>query len=138
MIDSLLAPGKVATAGMRAQSERLLLISENIANAQSVGKTPGADPYSRKTVSFKSEVDNISGATMVQVAEYGTDRAPFRLELDPGNPAADKDGFVKMPNVNLMVEMADMREANRVYQANLQVFRQARELVSMTIDLMRT
>ena len=138
MIDSLLAPGKIATSGMRAQSERLLVISENIANSQSTGKTPGANPYSRKTVSFKSEIDGVSGTTMVKVAEYGIDRTPFRLELDPGNPAADKNGFVKMPNVNLMVEMADMREANRVYQANLQVYRQARELVSMTIDLMRT
>jgi len=138
MIDTLRAPGMIATAGMSAQSERLLAISQNIANVQSVGKTPGADPYSRKTVSFKSEVDNLSGLTMVKVAEYGTDRSPFRVELDPGSPAADQNGYVKMPNVNLLVEMADMREANRVYQANLQVFRQARELVSMTIDLMRT
>jgi len=138
MIDPLKAPGKIATAGMSAQSARLLVISENIANAQSVGATSGADPYSRKTISFKSEVDRLSGATMVKVAQYGIDRSPFKVEQDPGNPAADKDGNVKLPNVNLMVEMADMREANRVYQANLQVFRQTRELVSMTIDLMRT
>jgi len=138
MIDSLLAPGKIATAGMTAQSKRLLIISENIANSQSVGATPGADPYTRKTISFKSEIDRATGTALVKVADYGIDRSPFRIEQDPGNPAADKNGYVKMPNVNLMIEMADMREANRAYQANLQVYRQARELVSMTIDLMRT
>lgn len=138
MIDTLLAPAKIASAGMSAQSERLLIISENIANVNSVGTTPGANPYSRKTISFKSEVDRLSGATLVKVAQYGIDRSPFRVEHDPGNAAADKNGYVKLPNVNMLLEMADMREANRVYQANLQVYRQTRELVSMTIDLMRT
>ena len=137
-MDSLLAPGKIAASGMHAQSERLLIISQNIANANSTGSTPGADPYSRKTISFASEVDRASGATMVSVAGYGVDHSPFRVDLDPGNPAADKDGFVKLPNVNMLMEMADMRQANRVYQANLQVYKQARELVTMTLDLMRS
>jgi len=137
MVDLLLAPAKIAASGMSAQSERMLVISENIANARSVGTVPGANPYMRKTISFKSEVDRASGVTMVQVAEYGLDKSAFGIERDPGSPAADKNGFVKMPNVNTLTEMADMREANRVYQANLQVFRQARELVSMTIDLLR-
>ncbi len=137
MLDTLLAPGKIAAAGMSAQSERLTVISQNIANAQSAGTTPGGDPYRRKTISFKSEIDRVSGATLVKVAEYGLDQSPFKVERDPGNPAADKNGYVKMPNVNLLTEMADMREANRIYQANLQIFRRSRELVSMTIDLLR-
>ncbi len=137
MLDTLLAPGKIAAAGMSAQSERLSIISQNIANAQSTGTTPGGEPYRRKTISFKSEIDRVSGATLVKVAEYGLDQSPFEVEWGPQNPAADKNGYVKMPNVNLLTEMADMREANRIYQANLQVFRRSRELVSMTIDLLR-
>lgn len=138
MVDALLAPGKIAAAGMAAQSERLLIISENVANVRSAGTSPGANPYTRKTISFRNEIDQASGLSTVRVAEYGLDRSAFKVERDPGSPAADKNGYVKMPNVNLLTEMADMREANRVYQANLQVFRQARELVSMTIDLLRT
>lgn len=138
MFDPLLAPGKISASGMNAQSERLLVISENIANANTTGKSPGADPYVRKTISFASEIDRVSGARLVKVSGVSVDRSPFVIDRDPGNPAADKDGVVKRPNVNILVEMADMREANRVYQANLQVFRQARELVSMTLDLMRT
>lgn len=137
MVDALLAPGKIAAAGMAAQSERLLVISENMANVKSVGASPGANPYTRKTISFRSEVDRASGAMMVKVAGYGLDNSAYGIERDPGSPAADKNGNVKLPNVNLLTEMADMREANRVYQANLQVFSQARELVSMTIDLLR-
>ena len=137
MVDTLLAPGKIAAAGMTAQSERMLIISENMANARSVGSAPGADPYTRKTISFASEIDRASGVSTVRVAQYGLDKTPFGVERDPGSPAANENGYVKMPNVNILTEMADMREANRVYQANLQVFRQTRELLSMTIDLLR-
>ena len=137
MFDPLLAPARIAASGLTAQSERLLVISQNIANANSTGAAPGADPYARKTISFRSEIDRLSGTTMVTVSRQGTDHSPFRVEYDPANPAAGKDGYVKLPNVNVLIEMADMRESNRIYQANLQVFRQARELVSMTIDMMR-
>ncbi len=137
-MDPLLAPAKIAASGMSAQSQRLLVIAENIANANSTGSTPGSNPYTRKTISFSSEVDRLSGIDLVKVARYGRDNSPFKVELDPGNPAADSKGYVKFPNVNPLLEMADMRQANRVYQANLQVYRQARELVSMTLDLMRS
>lgn len=137
-MDPLLAPAKIAAFGMNAQVRRLAVISENIANANSTGTTPGADPYRRKTISFTSAIDRASGATIVEVAGYGSDSSPFRVEQDPGNPAADKNGYVKLPNVNPLLEMADMRQANRTYQANLQVYRQARKLVSMTLDLMRS
>jgi flagellar basal-body rod protein FlgC len=108
-----------------------------LANAQSTGLTPGANPYSRKTVTFAAEMDRALGVDLVAVKSIGVDRAPFRIEQDPGNPAADAKGFVKLPNVNIIMEMADMREANRSYEANLQIVRQTRELSSMTIDLLR-
>ena len=138
MYDPLLAPAKVAASGLTAQSERMLVVSQNIANANSAGSSPGAKPYTRKTISFRSEIDRLSGANLVSVASYGKDSAPYRVEYDPGHPAADANGYVKLPNVNILVEIADLRDANRMYQANLQVIRQARELVSLTLDLMRT
>lgn len=113
------------------------VVSENLANAQSTGTTPGADPYRRKTITFENELDRVSGVTLVKLGDIGADRSAFRVELDPGHPAADASGYVKLPNVNMLIEMADMREASRSYEANLQVVRQAREMVSMTIDLLR-
>lgn len=137
MIDPLQASSRLAGAGLEAQSTRLRVISENIANAQSTGKTAGSDPYARKTITFRSELDRALGAASVEVKEIGVDQAPFKVEYDPGNPAADDRGFVKMPNVNMLVEMADMREANRSYEANLQMMKQARSMISSLIDLLR-
>ena len=113
------------------------MVSENLANAQSIGKTPGADPYRRKTVVFASEFDRLLGAATVEVKQIGTDQSPFRVEHDPSNPVADKDGNVKMPNVNMLVEMADMREASRSYEANLQMVKEARSMASQILDLLR-
>jgi flagellar basal-body rod protein FlgC len=101
------------------------------------GRTPGSDPYSRKTITFRSELDRTLGAASISVKDVGQDEAPFPVEFDPGNPAADENGMVKKPNVNMLIEMADMREANRSYQANLQMMKQARAMISATIDLMR-
>ena len=137
MIDPLQVSLKIAASGLEVQSKRLRVVSENLANAQSTGRTPGADPYTRKTISFETEVDRITGANFVRIDSIERDRAPYRIEHDPGHPAADENGFVKLPNVNILVEMADMREANRSYEANLQVIKQAREMISMTIDLLR-
>lgn len=137
MIDPLQASSRLAGAGLEAQSMRLRIVSENIANAQSTGKTAGADPYARKTITFRSELDRAIGSASVKVKEIGTDRAPFQVTYDPGNPAADENGFVKMPNVNMLVEMADMREANRSYEANLQMMKQTRSMISSLIDLLR-
>jgi len=136
-MDPLTASLKVAGSGLNVQSERLRIVSENLANAQSTGQTPGSDPYRRKTISFAAEIDRTTGASMVEVADVGRDDTAFPIEYQPGNEAANDAGYVKMPNVNVLVEMADMREANRSYQANLQVIKQARDLISMTIDLMR-
>lgn len=138
MIDPLQVSLKIAASGLEVQSKRVRVVSENLANAQSTGRTPGADPYTRKTISFETEVDRVTGANLVRIDGIERDRAPYRTEHDPGHPAADANGFVKLPNVNVLVEMADMREANRSYEANLQVIRQAREMISMTIDLLRS
>ena len=137
MIDPLQAAMTIAGSGLSANSARMRIASENIANARSTGSTPGADPYQRKTVTFSSALDEASQAEVVKVSSVGTDKAPFTTELDPGNPAADEKGFVKLPNVNLILEMADMREANRAYEANLQVVKQSKDLITMTIDLLK-
>jgi flagellar basal-body rod protein FlgC len=138
MADPLQVTLKVAASGLHAQSRRLTIVSENLANAEATGTTPGSDPYTRKTISFDSEFDSVMSANLVKVDSVDLDRAPFRVEHNPGHPAADANGYVKLPNVNMLVEMADMREANRSYLANLQVIKQAREMISMTIDLLRS
>lgn len=137
MSDPLQASLKIAASGLTAQSTRLRVIAENLANMQSTGMTPGADPYRRKTVSFANVLDRTEEAALVKVSDIGVDRSPFILDYQPGHPAADEKGFVKMPNVNMATEMADMREANRTYEANLQIIKRTRELLSMTIDLLR-
>lgn len=137
MIDPIDAAIEVATSGLEAHSTRMRVISENLANAESTASVPGGNPYARKLVTFEDEMDQASGVDLVKVRAVGVDKAPFRVEYDPGNPAADASGFVKLPNVNLITEMADMREANRSYSANIQVVKQARELYTMTVDLMR-
>ena len=137
MMDALQAALRVAGSGLAAQSARLRIVSENMANMQSTGSTPGSDPYQRKTITFSNELEKVSGLDLVQVKDIGVDETPFSIEHDPGNPAADGEGNVKMPNVNIIAEMTDMREANRSYEADLQVIKQSRDLISMTIDLLK-
>jgi flagellar basal-body rod protein FlgC len=137
MIDPLQASIKIAGAGLEAQSTRLRIISENVANSQSTANTPGGDPYARKTVSFDNVMDRTAGLSLVRVKNIGLDDTPFTVEQDPGNPAADEKGFVKTPNVNILVELADMREANRTYEANLQVAKQSSDLMSQTVALLK-
>ena len=138
MIDPLKISSKIAASGLEAQSMRMRIVSENLANAQSTGNMPGSDPYGRKVITFDSEVDRDTGVNFVKIDAIEADQEPFRLEHNPGHPAADANGYVKMPNVNMLTEMADMREAGRAYDANLQSIKQAREMISMTIDLLRS
>ena len=138
MVDPIRAAVKVAASGLEAQSKRMLIVSENLANATSTGNTPGALPYARKTISFQATMDDLVGAKLVQIDRVDTDRKPFRVEHDPSHPAADANGNVMLPNVDMLVELADMRETNRSYEANLQVVKQARSMMSMTIDLLRS
>ena len=137
MPDPLQTALHIAASGLQAQSMRLRVVSENIANAQSTGPTPGANPYARQTVSFESEMDRTLGANLVEVKSIGVDSTPFKLERDPGNPAADENGMVKMPNVDVLVELADMREANRSYEANLQVAKQSADMLNTAVSLMK-
>ena len=137
-MDPLKVTLRIASSGLEAQSLRMRVVAENMANAESTGNSPGADPYQRKVISFAEALDEASGARLVKIEQISSDVAPFRVEHDPSHPAADENGFVKLPNVNTLIELADMREANRSYTANLQVIRQAREMITMTIDMLRT
>ncbi len=136
-MDPLIAASRVAQSGMFAQSERLRVVAENMANANSTARVPGGDPYARKTVTFRSEFNDLIGQDVVQLSSIDRDRAPFRIEREPGHPAADEQGFVKYPNVEPLVELADMREANRSYLANLQMVKSAREAVSLLLDVLK-
>ncbi len=127
----------VSAAGMKVQGERLRVVAENLANADSVAEAAGGDPYRRKTITFRNEMDRALGLETVQVDKIGTDRSDFRMKYDPGNPAADAKGYVKLPNVNSLIEMTDMREAQRSYEANLRAIEVARNMLQRTIDLLR-
>jgi flagellar basal-body rod protein FlgC len=127
----------ISAAGMRAQGQRLRVVAENLANADSVSEIPGGDPYRRKTISFKNALDRELGLETVQVSKVGVDPSDFRMKYDPGNPAADQKGYVKLPNVNSLIEMTDMREAQRSYEANLRAIEVARTMLQRTIDLIR-
>ncbi len=137
MTDPLETSLRIASSGLRAQSARIRVVSENIANVDSAGSTPGADPYQRKTITFDSEFDRVANTKLLQVKQFGADKSPFRIEHIPGHPAADEQGNVKLPNVDMLIELADMKDANRSYQANLQSFKQSRELFAMTLDLLK-
>jgi flagellar basal-body rod protein FlgC len=127
----------ISAAGMRAQGQRLRVVAENLANADSVAEVAGGDPYRRKTISFKNQLDRELGMETVQVSKVGEDPSDFRMKYDPGNPAADTKGYVKLPNVNSLIEMSDMREAQRSYEANLKAIEVARSMLQRTIDLIR-
>jgi flagellar basal-body rod protein FlgC len=132
-IDSALA---AAASGLRAQTVRMRIAAENIANADSTGQTAGADPFRRRIPILKTKEleDGVKGVSVVGATE---DKSEFKLEYNPGHPAADKNGYVKMPNVNSLVEMMDMREASRAYEANLNMIEAARAMASRALDLLR-
>ena len=127
----------VAAAGMRTQSSRMRIIAENIANANSTSTDSKGDPYRRKIATVKSEFDRQLGATMVGAGKTVEDQSEFRLQYDPGNPAADKQGYVKLPNVNSLVEIMDMRAAQRSYEADLTVMDVSKTMLARTVDLLR-
>ena len=128
---------RISAAGMTAQTTRLRVIAENLANQDTTGSTPGADPYRRKTVSFENRVDATLGLSTVRVKQIGRDKSDLQLRYDPSNPAANGDGYVKLPNVNSIIEVMDMREAERSYSANLSVLQATRGMLNRTIDLLK-
>ena len=137
MNDPLRAVSATASSALRAQGERMRTVSENVANAFSTGSTPAEDPYRRKVVSFGVGVDPETQAAIVNVSDIKEDQAAFRTKYEPSHPAADENGFVKYPNVNPLIEMSNMREASRSYEANLTILNGAREMRSALIDLLK-
>jgi flagellar basal-body rod protein FlgC len=127
----------IAASGLRAQAGRMRIISENIANADSTPSTPGTDPYRRKIPTFKTEFDRALETQVVELGQTATDNSEFRIKYEPGHPAADANGNVKYPNVNAMVEMTDMREAQRSYEANINVITATRKMLQRTIDILK-
>ncbi len=125
---------RISAAGMQAQATRLRVVAENLANQDSTGQSPGADPYRRKTVTFANRLDRSLGAETVQVRRIGTAPGEFPQVHDPSHPAADGQGYVKRPNVDGLVEMMDMREAQRSYGANLAVLETTRGMLTRTIE----
>lgn len=136
-MDAIKSAMSSAASGMHAQSVRLRVITENIANAESTGSTPGADPYRRKTVTFGELVDRETGAGLVEVKRIGRDPSDFKLEYDPNHPAANDAGYVKKPNVSSLIEMGDLREAQRSYDASLKAFETSRNMLGATLDLLK-
>lgn len=128
---------QLAAKGMRAQGVRMRVISENLANAETTGSRPGEAPYRRQVVTFKNEIDRASKLKHVAVGGVVPDTSDFRLKYDPSHPAADRNGYVQLPNVNTLIEMMDMREAQRSYEANLGVIEMSRSMLMRTIDLLR-
>jgi flagellar basal-body rod protein FlgC len=127
----------VAASALKAQQARMRVIAENIANAQSTARTPGGDPYRRRVPVFEPDSKVASGADGVKIAQVREDMADFRTVYDPGNPAADEKGYVKLPNVDPLVEALDMREAQRAYEANLNVIETARSMDARTLEILR-
>ena len=128
----------IATSGLRAQAGRMRVISENIANADSTASTPGGDPYRRKVPTFSSELDRTLDANVVKLGRVMPDSSDFRIKHEPGNPAADAEGNVKYPNVNPLIEMTDMRDAQRSYEANLNVIHATRTMIQRTLDILKS
>ena len=128
----------IAASGLRAQAGRMRVISENIANADSTAPAPGGNPYRRKIPTFRSEIDRALDAQVVALGRVRTDTSDFRIKFEPSHPSADANGNVKYPNVNALVEMTDMREAQRSYEANINVISASRRMIQRTIEILKS
>ena len=127
----------IAASGLRAQAGRMRILSENIANADSTAQGVGTDPYRRKIPTFSSEIDRALDARVVTLGRVRTDASDFRLKHEPGHPSADGNGHVRYPNVNPMIEMTDMREAQRSYEANINVIGATRRMIQRTLEILK-
>ena len=137
MVADLTTSLQVSAAGMDVQVARIKIIAENLANQSTTGSSPGAEAYRRRTITFQNKLDTALGVETVSVKSVGTDKADSPLRYDPGNPAANKDGYVKTPNVNSFVELMDMRDAEQSYSANLNVASTTRTMLNRTLDLIK-
>ena len=136
-MDDIIKTMRISAAGMRAQGNRLRVISQNIANANSLPQESGQKPYRRQVITFKNVLDRSLGLKTVRTGRIRPDRSDFGKLYEPSHPAADADGYVLTPNVNTLIEMTDMREAQRSYEANLSVIKTSKQMLSQTIDLLR-
>lgn len=136
-MNDFLSSMRIAATGLHAQTARMRVLAENLANADSAGKTPNEDPYRRKIPTFKSVMDNEIGGEVVKIGKIALDQSEFEIRYEPGHPAADASGYVKYPNVNSLIETMDMREAQRSYEANLNVVTVTRQMLGQTIDLLK-
>jgi flagellar basal-body rod protein FlgC len=127
----------IAASGLRAQAGRMRIIAENIANSESTPQGPGTDPYRRRIPTFRSEVDRALDARVIAMGPVRTDQSDFRVKYQPGHPAADATGHVRYPNVNSMIEMTDMREAQRSYEANVNVVSATRRMIQRTLEILK-
>jgi flagellar basal-body rod protein FlgC len=136
-LDDLNKSALIAVSGMKAQAERMRVVSENLANADSLPTTPDGSPYRRKTISFRDVLDKTAGADVVKVNKVDVDRSEFQKKYDPKHPAADSSGYVLAPNVNPLIELMDMREAQRSYEANLNVVSVSKSMLAKTVDMLK-
>ena len=127
----------VSATGMKAQGSRLKVISENLANADSTAQTPGGEPYRRKVLTFRNVLDRQLGVDTVRVNRISPDTSDFELRYDPSHPAANAEGYVMTPNVNPMIELTDMREAQRSYEANLSMIETSKSMIQRTLEILR-
>ncbi|MEQ8935251.1 MAG: flagellar basal body rod protein FlgC [Amphiplicatus sp.] len=135
-MDDLSTAMQVSASGMRAQSGRIRVVAENLANAQSAAEAPGLDPYRRQTPVFSSHLDRASGGNLVEMTRIALDPSAFTLKYDPGHPSADDEGYVQLPNVNPLIEMMDLREAQRSYEANLGALDTIRTMSASTLRIL--
>ena len=133
----LLKALNISASALKAQGTRLRVIAENLANAESTAQRPGGEPYRRRVVTFANVLDRELGVEKVKVDSIVSDRSQFRRRFEPGHPAADDKGYVLTPNVNTLLEVADMREAQRSYEANLKAIQSSRSMLQQTIDILR-
>jgi len=136
-MDDLKISSTIASHGMKAQATRLRVISENLANADSTAEKPGMEPYRRKLVTFRNQLDRHLEADTVKVKKIYNDQSKLQSKYDPTHPGADDKGYVQLPNVNPLVEMMDMREAQRTYEANMNVISTSRQMVAKTLELLK-
>jgi flagellar basal-body rod protein FlgC len=128
---------QISASGMRAQGVRMRVIAENLANANSLPLSPDQDPYRRKLVTFRNELDREAGIHKVEIGKVVPDRSEFTSRFDPNHPGASEDGYVRVPNVNSLIEMMDMSEAQRSYTANINVVEAAKRMLSRTIEILK-
>jgi flagellar basal-body rod protein FlgC len=127
----------VAASGMRAQADRMKTIAENIANANSTSPVKGGDPYRRKIATITQNFDSELEANLVNAGKPLPDKTDFKSQYDPGNPNADAQGYVKLPNVDSLVEIMDMRDAQRSYEADLTMMQTSKQMMASTVDLLK-